>query len=258
MRSNDEPMMGTHRQNSQFPKVLGVIGARSGSKGIPDKNIRPLLGKPLMAWMIESARKSQYITKLLVSTDNENYASIAQKYGADAPFLRPQEISTDTSVDIEYLTHATKWVEEHECWKPDIVLRLPATAPLCKPEFIDRCIERLTKDPLATSARTVTDAPKHPYKLWRIDTTGKYLIPFCPKNMTGYDEPFGMPRQMFPPSLSHTDCIAVRYEIMMRDRSLSGERVAFHAIPKTDAMDIDTEMDFLVAEMLLKKRLENE
>lgn len=237
------------------PNVLAVIGARSGSKSIIDKNIKPLLGKPLMAWIIEAAKQAKTVTRVFLSTDSEAYADIGRHCGAEAPVLRPADISHDKALDIEYLTHATKWYEEHENWKPDIILRLPATSPLCKPEFIDRCVELLMNDPNATSARTVTDASKHPYKLWRMDETGKYLIPFCPKDMTGYDEPFGMPRQLFPPCLSHTDCIAVRYKTMMEDRSLSGPHVAFHKIDKTDACDIDTLIDFYLAEVLMKHRL---
>ncbi len=237
------------------PRVLGVIGARSGSKSIIDKNIKPLLGKPLMAWLIEAAKTSKYMTKLVISTDSQAYADVAKQYGAEAPFLRPAEIAHDKAIDIEYLTHATKWVEENEGWKPDIILRLPATSPLCKTEFIDACIELLMNDTEATSARTVTEASKHPYKLWRIDPSGKYLQPFCPKEMTGYDEPFGMPRQLFPPCLSHTDCIAVRYDTMMNQKSMSGPHIAFHKIAKTDAVDIDTITDFYMAEILLKQRM---
>lgn len=239
----------------QEPKVLAVIGARSGSKSIPDKNIKPLLGKPLMAWIIEAAKNAKRVSKVLLSTDSAAYTEVGRRYGADAPFLRPAELADDKAVDLGYLAHATRWVEEHESWRPDIILRLPATSPLCKPEFIDRCVELLIENPEATSARTVTEASKHPYKLWRVDPSGRYLLPFCPKEMTGYDEPFGMPRQLFPACYSHTDCIAVRYEVMMRDGSLSGPRVAFHAIPKTDAADIDTLNDFLLAEILLRHRL---
>mgnify|MGYP003872125081 CR=1 FL=1 len=208
-----------------------------------------------MAWVIEAAKASKYMTKLVLSTDSEKYAEIGRQYGAETPFIRPADIAHDKAIDIEYLSHATQWVEENEGWKPDIILRLPATSPLCTTEFIDRCIELLLENPDATSSRTVTEASKHPYKLWRIDPTGKYLQPFCPKEMTGYDEPFGMPRQLFPPCLSHTDCIAVRYDTMMIQKSMSGSHIAFHQIKKTDACDIDTITDFYLAETLLKTRL---
>src|SRR3989338_4410770 len=108
------------------PKILGVVGARSGSKSIPHKNIKPLLGKPLMGWIIEAAKKSRLITRLVLSTDSEDYAKIGREYGAETPFLRPPEFSHDTASDIDYLTHAVGWLGANENWKPDIILRLPA------------------------------------------------------------------------------------------------------------------------------------
>ena len=238
------------------PKVLAIIGARSGSKSIPDKNIKLLLGKPLMTWIIEAAKNAKLVSRVIVSTDSPAYAEVGRLAGAEVPFLRPAEISHDKAVDIEYLSHAVHWYEKNENWKPDIILRLPASSPLCKPEFIDACINILLQDAKATSSRTVCEASKHPYKLWRLDESEKYVIPFCPKTMTGCDEPFGMPRQLFPLCLSHTDCIAIRYDTMMLQKSMSGPHIAFHTIEKTDSVDIDTITDFYMAELLLKARLD--
>ena len=232
--------------------VLGIVGARSGSKSIPNKNIKPLLGKPLMAWIIEAAKKSRSITRLILSTDSSQYAEVGKQYGAEVPFLRPAEFASDSASDIDFLTHAVGWLEEHEQWKADIVLRLPPTTPLCTPESIDACVELLLNDHDATSSRTITSAPKHPYKLWKID--GETLIPFIPKEMTGFDEPSNMPRQAFPPAFAHVDVIAVRYDTLMHDRLLTGKKVRYHKLAKEDAIDIDTQTDFLLAELLLKKR----
>ena len=233
--------------------ILGIVGARSGSKSIPNKNIRPLLGKPLMAWIIEAAKQSKHITRLILSTDSKEYAEIGKKYGAETPFLRPAEFASDSASDIDFLTHAVAWLEEHEQWKADIILRLPPTTPLCTPESIDACVELLLNDTDATSSRTIAPAPKHPYKLWK--TEGETLVPFIPKEMTGFDEPSNMPRQSFPPAFAHIDVIAVRYDTLMRDHLLTGKKVRYHKLAKADAIDIDTETDFLFAELLLKKRL---
>lgn len=233
-------------------KVLGIVGARSGSKSIPHKNIRLLCGKPLMAWIIEAAKKSPLVTRLVLSTDSPEYAQIGRRYGAETPFLRPLEFANDVASDIDYLTHAVSWLEENEKWKPDIILRLPPTTPLCKTESINACVELLLKDSEATSARTITSASKHPYKLWRTD--GERLIPFIPKELTGFDEPSNMARQSFPPAFSHVDVIAVKYDTLMRDRLLTGPKTLYHQLPKEDAIDIDTETDFLLAELMLKKR----
>lgn len=231
--------------------ILGIVGARSGSKSIPDKNIRPLLGKPLMAWIIESAKKSNYISRLILSTDSEKYAEIGRRFGAKTPFLRPAELADDNASDIDYLTHAVKWLEENDNWKPDIILRLPPTSPLCKTESIDACIQLLLNDPEATSSRTIASAPKHPYKLWRIENDE--LKPFISREITGFDEPSNMPRQLFPPAYAHTDVIAVRYDTLMKDKLLTGKKTKYHLIKKDEAIDIDNENDFLLAEIMLKK-----
>src|SRR3989344_1952415 len=117
--------------------ILGVVGARSGSKSIPDKNIRPLLGKPLLGWIIEAAKRSKYLSRLILSTDSEKYAEIGRGFGAEAPFFRPAEISGDSADDISYLSHAVDWLRNNEKWKADIILRLPPTTPLCTTESID-------------------------------------------------------------------------------------------------------------------------
>lgn len=235
--------------------ILGVVGARSGSKNIPDKNIKQLLGKPLMAWTIEAAKKSKFITRLIVSTDSEKYAKIARKYGAEVPFIRPKKYAIDKADDISYLTHAVSWLEKNEGWRPDIVLRLPPTSPLCRTESIDECIKLLLDDPRATSARTITAAPKHPYKLWKID--GDELKPFIDKKLTGFSEPSNAARQLLPDAYAHMDVIAVRYNTLMKDQLLTGKRIRYVMLEKNEAIDIDTEIDFLLAELLLKRKLES-
>ena len=235
------------------PKVLGIVGARSGSKSIPHKNIRPLLGKPLMGWIIEAAKKSPSVTRVILSTDSPEYAEIGKQFGAEVPFLRPHELATSSASDIDFLSHAVNWIETNERWKPDIILRLPPPAPRCMPASIAAGINLLNKDPEATSSRTIAPAPKHPYKLWTIKND--QLVSFIPKETTGFAEPSNMPRQAFPPAYAHIDVIAVRYDTLMRDHLLTGAKVLFHKLDKKDAVDIDNEHDFLLAEILLKKRL---
>lgn len=232
-------------------KILGIVGARSGSKSIPHKNIKPLLGKPLMAWIIEAGKKSKYINRLILSTDSEKYAKIGKKLGVEVPFLRPKKYANDKADDISYLTHAVWWLEKNEGWRPDIIVRLIPTTPLTKPESIDACIKLLIEDTRATSARTIKTAPKHPYKLWRIE--GDVLKPFIPKKLTGLDEPSNVARQLLPPAFAHVDVIAVRYETLMKDKLLTGKRIRYHLLNKHEAVDIDSEIDFLLAEILLKK-----
>ncbi len=232
--------------------ILGIVGARAGSKSIPNKNIKPILGKPLMAWIIEAAKNSKYINKLILSTDSEKYARLGREYGAETPFIRPAKFADDKASDVDFLTHAVDWLEKNAGYKADIILRLPPTTPLCKTSHINGVIEILLNDPSATSARTITPAPKHPYKLWK--TEGDVLVPFIPKEITGFAEPSNMPRQALVPAFAHVDAIAVRYDTLMRERLLTGSRVRYFKIDKADSIDIDTENDFLLAEILLKNR----
>ncbi len=242
---------------SDFPRVLGVVGARADSKSIPRKNIRPLLGKPLLAWIIEAARASQYVTRLIVSTDSLEYAEVAKKYGAEVPFLRPRELAKDHVPDFDYLYHAATWVRDNENWQPDIILRLPPTTPLCRTEHIDECVKLLVKDQEADSSRTITKVSKHPYKLWKINTAG-YIEPFLSEEYTGFRDAHNMPRQTFPRAYQHVDVIALRWKTLVEDKSMAGKRVRYHEIPKEDAIDIDSEIDFMVAEELLKRRLSSD
>ncbi len=233
-------------------KVLGIIGGRSGSKSIPDKNIKLLNEKPLFAWIAEAGKKSKYVSRLIMSTDSSEYAKLANEYGVETPFLRPAELATDSVPDFDYLYHAATWLAEHEGWKADIIVRLPPTNPLCTSDHIDACVELLLNDPTADSSRTIVTASKHPYKLWR--TNGDYIEPFLSEEFTGLKDAHNLPRQSFPQAYQHVDVIALRWKTIVEDRAMAGKKVRYHEIPKLEAVDIDTELDFLVAETLLKQK----
>ncbi|MDB5224643.1 MAG: N-acylneuraminate cytidylyltransferase [Candidatus Adlerbacteria bacterium] len=235
-----------------MPKVLGIIGARSGSKGILDKNIRLLAGKPMFAWIAEAAQKSRYAPRIIMSTDSAEYAKLANHFGVETPFMRPAELSGDSVPDFDYLYHAVKWMEEHEDFVPDIIVRLPPTSPLCTPEHIDACIDLLVQDSGADSSRTITKAPKHPYKLWKKE--GEYLVPFLSEEYIGLKDAHNLPRQSFPEAYQHVDVIALRHATLMDNKSMAGEHIRFFEIKKEEAIDIDDELGFMVAEQLLKQR----
>jgi len=231
-------------------KTIAIIGARSGSKGIKDKNIRPLLGKPLMTWIIEAAKKAKLVNRVLVSTDSSKYAEIAKKYGAEVPFLRPKEIAQDFSTDLEYVKHALDWLKKNEGCIPDIVLRLVPTAPLQLPEDIDACIKILLEDSETDSAMVVTEAKQHPQKAFKISKDGKYLLPFIEeKNVSP------KPRQALEKAYFRANVIATRYKVIQKMNSLLGKKIGYYIIPQERAVDIDSENDFKLAEILLKERL---
>ena len=239
-------------------RVLGVIGARSGSKSIPHKNIKPLLGKPLMAWIIEAAKKSKYLDRVLVSTDSEEYAEVARKYGAEVPFLRPKEISGDKSLDVDYVKHAVEWLRDHQGYKADIAVRMMPTVPLQQTEDIDSCVEELLKNPSAQTSVVIAEARQSPHKALKLVSASdgeKYLVSF----MTGRGEDVNpTARQAYDKAYFRANIVACRADIILKNNSLAGEKVKYHIIPQDRAIDIDSEIDFIVAELLLKKKLESE
>ncbi len=232
--------------------VLGIVGARSGSKAIPHKNIKPLAGKPLLAWIIEAGKQSKYINKLIISTDSQEYADIAKKYGAEAPFIRPSELALDSVPDFDFLHHTAVWMRDNADYKADIILRLPPTTPLCTAEHIDACIELLINDESADSSRTITKASKHPYKLWKIEDN--IIVPFLSEEFTGLKDAHNMPRQSFPEAYQHVDVIALRWNTLVEKKEMAGKKILYHIIPKSESVDIDSPEDFLLAEILLEKR----
>ena len=132
-------------------KILALVPARSGSKGLKNKNVRSLLGKPLLAWPIEAASGSKYIDKIIISTDSPEYANIAKTYGAEAPFLRPSKLALDSSTSIEVLLHA---IDELEASGEthDIVVLLEPTSPMTESSDIDSALEILLASPNMTAA----------------------------------------------------------------------------------------------------------
>lgn len=236
-------------------KILGVIPARGGSKSVPRKNIKFFAGKPLIAWTIEEAKKSKYLNRLIVSTDDEEIAEIAKSYGVEVPFLRPKEISGDMATDVEFLNHALDFLKEKEDYEPEIVLRLPPTSPLRTEAHIDEGIEVLLNNPEADAARPVTESPKHPYKMWQLGSGG-YLESFLPQSFTKMDEPHNMPRQALPKVYIHTGAMDVmRLKTIRNFKSTSGKKLAYFFMKPEDSVNIDSLSDFEFAEFLMKKRL---
>lgn len=238
-------------------EILAIIPARGGSKGIPRKNVKDLCGKPLIAWTIEAAQASRLITRTVVSTDDVQIAEVARRYGAEVPFMRPAKISQDLSTDVESLVHALDFLKDKEGYEPDIVLRLPPTSPLRTAAHIDEGIEVLLKNPDADAVRPICEAPKHPYKSWKIADDGLYLEPFLPKSFTGFDEPYNLPRQLFPKAYIHAGAMDImRRATIQEQKSTSGKKLAYFFMPPEDAVNIDHPIDFEIAEFLMQKRLE--
>ena len=222
-------------------EVLAVIPARSGSKSVPHKNIRKIGGKPMIAYSIEHALQSDWITRVIVSTDSEEYACIAREYGAEVPFLRPAEYATDTALDYDVFYHALTWLKEKENYVPEIVVQLRPTYPIRRISDIDGMIQMLLENPQADSVRSITKATEIPYKMWlQGDLTGDgRIIPLIKE----IPECYNMPRQQLPEVYYQNACIDVfRPEVVLEKHSMSGEYILGYEM--TENYDIDTEEDF--------------
>jgi len=184
------------KQNKkQKAKIIGVIPARAGSKGILKKNIKPLAGYPLIAYSIVAAKLSSKIERTIVSTDSQEIANIALFYGAEVPFLRPDEIAQDYSTDLELFQHAISWFKEKESMVPDLLVQLRPTTPLRIPSEIDRAITYVKERPDASSLRSAHELPEPLQKMFQINGKGFFKGLFPDDSRSEY---YNLPRQQFP------------------------------------------------------------
>ena len=154
-----------------MPSAIALIGARAGSERVPGKNVRRLAGHPLLAYAIETARQSEVFDRIVVSTDSERIAQVARWYGADVPFLRPEEYSTSTSPDIEWIAWTLPQLDE----RYDLFAIVRATNPFRGPDVLQRGLEQLVATPEADSIRAVELVKQHPGKMWVLE--GKTMRP---------------------------------------------------------------------------------
>jgi len=228
--------------------TLGVITARGGSKGIPRKNIKLLAGKPLIAYTIEAAHASKCLTHYIVSTDDEEIATIARSLHADVPFMRPVELAQDRSASIEVIQHALKWFRDHKGREFDYVMILQPTSPLRSGEDIDACITKIidTGADSVMSMVKLTDFALE--KLKRIDDD---LI----LSLDGYEEKILNPRHELE-RVYRRNCAVylVRTEFAVRG-DLFGRVSRPYIMPPGSSIDINEPVDFEFAEFLLKKFL---
>lgn len=234
-------------------EILAIIQARGGSKGIPGKNIKPLAGKPLIAWTIEAARKARSVTRTIVSTDDDDIANCAREHGADVPFLRPPELATDTAKSIGVLQHALEWLAKHERYTPDIVVQLKPTNPLRTEKLIDECVALYQASANIDAVITVSKVPIHPLKMWKFE--GESVHPFIPENVFGIREAAKMPRQSLPEAFGNNSCVHVINPDTIRAGSSIGTHVKGVVVSREEAINIDEPIDFMVAEVLLQKHI---
>ena len=224
-------------------KILAIIPARGGSKGIRRKNLQKLSGKPLIAHTIIAAKKTKSINKIIVSTDDKEIEKISKNNGAEVPFLRPKQISKDTSSTIEVIKHALKFLQENQSYVPDIIILLQPTSPLRTSQLITKTINTLKKSK-ATSVITVSKITKHPYAAYWLKND--FLKPF-EKNFTKYSRRQEFPDLFFPTGAVYT----FWYDTLKKFNSLHGPKIKPIVVHDED-IDIDNLQDLFFAEMMLK------
>lgn len=230
-------------------EVLALIPARGGSKSIPRKNIRPFAGHPLIAYSIAAGLAARSVTRLIVSTDDEEIAAISRRYGAETPFLRPAEFSQDQTPDLPVFQHALRWLAENEGYQPEIVVQLRPTSPLRRVWHIDRAVADLLQRPDADAIRTVCIPFQNPYKMWRIGADG-ILQPLI---QTEIPEPYNMPRQALPEVYWQTGYVDAAWtRTILEKNSMTGDRILPLIIDSAEWIDIDSPDDWRRAERLLE------
>jgi YrbI family 3-deoxy-D-manno-octulosonate 8-phosphate phosphatase len=232
------------------PEILAIIPARGGSKGIPRKNIRNFAGYPLIAWSIAAGKQSKQVTRVLVSTDDEEIASVAREHGAEVPFLRPTELAQDKSLDLPVFEHALEWLKENEGYQPDVVVQLRPTSPIRPCDCVDGAIKILLEHSHADCVRGVVPAGQNPHKMWRISKSNGSMKPLL--EVPGIAEPYNAPRQILPPIYWQTGHIdAIRASTIIRKRSLTGNKIYPLIIDPRYTVDIDNLSDWAKYEAMV-------
>ncbi len=230
-------------------EVLAVIPARGGSKGIPRKNIRSFAGHPLIAWSIAAARQCKLVTRVIVSTDDEEIADVARRFGAETPFIRPADLAQDLTTDYPVFEHALAWLKENEGYIPDLVVQLRPTSPIRPVDMLEHSIQLMLDHPEADSVRGVIPSGQNPYKMWRIDEHNQ-MKPLL--QVQGVDEPFNSPRQQLPQTYWQTGHIdVIRTATITGQHSLSGKVILPYLMDPVYAVDIDGPRDWQRAEWLV-------
>lgn len=230
-------------------KILCLIPARSGSKGLLDKNIKIMIDKPLLAWSIDQAKNTEYYKegkmRIVVSTDSEKYRKIALKWGAEVPFLRPKNISQDSSTDLDFIKHSITFFKNNENYRPDIILQLRPTQPCRSNNLIDDCLNKFLQSTF-DSLRTVIPFNKLPFKMYT--TTDDILVPIFKKvEGINHNEPYNLGRQYFPKVYLHNGYVDIIRTTVIENNKLSGNTMAY-VMKIEDNIDIDNECDWEKAE----------
>ena len=214
--------------------ILAIIPARGGSKGVPRKNIKDAAGKPLIAWTIKEAKKSKFIDRLVVSTEDDEIVAVAKSWGCEVPFVRPPELAQDDTPGVEPVLHAIKMLPGY-----DYVVLLQPTSPLRNTEDIDGCIEECVEHG-ANSCVSVAEVEQSPYWMYTLDVNSR----LC--SLINTDQIFTR-RQDLPKVFTLNGAVYVaKCDWLRKNRTFLTAETAVYLMPRERSLDIDSELDFVL------------
>jgi CMP-N,N'-diacetyllegionaminic acid synthase len=225
-------------------RVLGLVVARGGSVGLPRKNVLPLCGKPLIVHTIEAARAARTLDRTILSSDDAEIIGVARAAGCDAPFVRPAELATDRSSTVGVALHALDWLEQHQGWRADVVVMLPATAPLRRSEHIDGAVTALLEHATTDAVVAVTEVDYPPH--WMLSIDGGRLQWIFPQGGL-VDHRQDLPRAYRP----NGSIYAIRVSALRAERTFYPQERAPFVMPRENSVNIDALLDFRLAEALM-------
>jgi N-acylneuraminate cytidylyltransferase len=229
--------------------MIAIIPARSGSKGVPGKNIKLLGGIPLFAYSIIAARMMPSVSRVIVSTDSQDYAEIAKEFGAEVPFLRPTDISGDKSTDFDLFLHVINWFKENENIIPEYLLHLRPTTPIRDPKIMEEAVNLFIENKkVASSLRSGHIAPESPFK-WFLKDSNNYFKGLR-EDLT--PEKVNLPRQSFPSVYIPDGYIDIlKSEVILNTGTLHGNKMLVFESPF--CVEVDNKEDFEYLEYQIEK-----
>lgn len=234
-------------------KIYSIIPARSGSKGVPAKNVRDLGGFPMLAYSIAISRLVKRIDRVIVSTNSRETAELAKKYGAEAPFLRPEKFCRDSSNDLDALGHALRWLRDNEGEMPDLVVYLRPSTPLRDPALISAAIKKIISFPRATSLRSAHPIAEPPHKLFQLSKSG-FFTGFFPDHPD--PEYHGVPRQLFPQAYHPNGYIDIMRSSFIKNSKFKlcfGNKILPFITPIVTEVDTPEDFEYLEHEITKKR-----
>ena len=228
-------------------KILGLIPARGGSKGLPQKNVKSLLGKPLIAWTFEQSLASKYLDQVIVSTDDKEIASVSERFGVKVPFVRSEELATDEARMVDVVLHAINWFENNDRIY-DLIVLLQPTSPTRITGDIDNAIELLFKKGASSIISVCEDGyPQFLSNTLPEDGSMKNFVK---------DEHLGKNRQELPQSFRINGAVYVVYsDYLKKEKEFLGNNTYAYIMPGNRSIDIDNMIDFKLAELILQESL---